>query len=144
MSNAGAHSGKGGGAPRFQEDGNVSFIQTGNTEGETGLEQERECSGQKFCFGYDECGVSAWHPNGDAEKATGSSHCCAVEANGTSIHEDVGYSLASLSGSGFWRFCDLWCRSQTQLGSRDAVAVAQAGKSSSNLTPGLGTSICCG
>ena len=37
-----------------------------------------------------------------------------------------------------------WCRSQTQLGSHVAVAVAQAGGYSSDSTPNLGTSIHCG
>ena len=52
-------------------------------------------------------------------------------------------SLASLSGSGVLRCGELWCRSQTQLGSCIAEAVAWAGSSSSELTRGLGTSICC-
>ena len=38
----------------------------------------------------------------------------------------------------------LWCRSQTQLGSGVAVAVALSGSCSSNLNPSLGTSICHG
>ena len=33
------------------------------------------------------------------------------------------WSLASLSGPGIWRCCELWCRSQTWLGSHVAVAV---------------------
>ena len=37
----------------------------------------------------------------------------------------------------------LWYRSQTRLGSRVAVAVAQARSYSSDSTPSLGTSICC-
>ena len=32
-------------------------------------------------------------------------------------------SLASLSGLRIWRCCELWCRSQTQLGSHVAVAL---------------------
>ena len=51
-------------------------------------------------------------------------------------------SLASLSGSGTRRCHVLWCRSQTQLGSRVAVAVAKAASCSSDLTPSLGTSMC--
>ena len=37
----------------------------------------------------------------------------------------------------------LWCRLQIRLGSGTAVAVMQAGSCRSNLTPGLGNSICC-
>ena len=51
-------------------------------------------------------------------------------------------SLASLSGSRIQRCHDLWCRSQTWLGSHFAVAVVEAGSCSSILTPSLGTSIC--
>ena len=51
-------------------------------------------------------------------------------------------SLALLSGSRIWCCCELWCRSQTRLRSCVAVAVAQAGRCSSDLTPRLGTSIC--
>ena len=53
-------------------------------------------------------------------------------------------SLASLSG--IQHCCELWCRSQTLLGSGIAVAVAVAVASSysSDLTPSLGTSICYG
>ena len=43
-----------------------------------------------------------------------------------------------------WHCCELWCRSQTWLVSRIAVAVGQAGSCSSDLTPSLGTSICHG
>ena len=49
-------------------------------------------------------------------------------------------SLASLSGLSIRYCCELWCRSQIQLGS--CVAVMYAGKCSSELTPSLGTSIC--
>ena len=49
-------------------------------------------------------------------------------------------SLASLSGLGIWHCRELWCRLQTWLGS----GVAVAGSCSSNLTPGLGTSMCHG
>ena len=51
-------------------------------------------------------------------------------------------SLASLSRLGIWHCRELWYRSQMQLGSR--VAVAVAGSYSSNSTPSLGTSICRG
>ena len=45
-------------------------------------------------------------------------------------------SLASLSGLRIYCCCELWCRSQTQLGSHIAVAVAvaQASSYSSNST----------
>ena len=45
--------------------------------------------------------------------------------NLTRHHEVVGSipGLASLGGSRIWRCRELWCRSQTQLGSRVAVAV---------------------
>ena len=72
----------------------------------------------------------------------GSSHCGTAETNLSSIHEDVFWSLASLSGLGLWRCHELWCGSQTRLGSR--VAVVQAGSSSSDSTPSLGISVCRG
>ena len=50
--------------------------------------------------------------------------------------------LASLSGLRIWHWRELRCRLQMQLGS--GVAVAVAGSYSSNWTPSLGTSICCG
>ena len=53
-------------------------------------------------------------------------------------------SPASLSGLRIPCCRELWSRSQTWLGSGVAVAVAQASGHSSNLTPGLGTSICRG
>ena len=43
--------------------------------------------------------------------------------NLTSIHGDAGSIPASLSGLRIWRCCELWCRSQAQLGSGVAVAV---------------------
>ena len=54
--------------------------------------------------------------------------------NWTSIHEDAGL-IPGLSGS------SIQCKLQMQLGS--GVAVARAWCCSSNLTRGLGTSICC-
>ena len=63
--------------------------------------------------------------------------------NLTSIREDMG-SIPDLSGSGNWRCCELWRRSQTQLRSDIAVAEAQASSYSSDSTPSLGTSICRG
>ena len=53
-------------------------------------------------------------------------------------------SLALLSGLRIQCCCELWYRSQMQLRSRVAVAVVLAGSYSSDLTPSLGTSICCG
>ena len=53
-------------------------------------------------------------------------------------------SLASLSGLRIRHCLELWCRSQTRLGSGIAVAVAQAGSNSSDSIPSLGTSICHG
>ena len=57
--------------------------------------------------------------------------------NSTSIHEDVGLSLASLSGLRIRHCCELWCKSQAWLWlwCRSA-AVADS-------FPSLGTSICC-
>jgi len=43
--------------------------------------------------------------------------------NPTSIHEDVGLILASLSGLRIRRCRELWCRLQMWLGSGVAVAV---------------------
>ena len=51
-------------------------------------------------------------------------------------------SLASLRGLRIRRCRELWCRSQTGLGSRVAVAMVQAGSCIADLTPSLGTSIC--
>ena len=52
-------------------------------------------------------------------------------------------TLASLSGLRIRCCHELWCGSEMQLGSGIAVAVVQASSSSSNLTPSLGTSVCC-
>ena len=41
--------------------------------------------------------------------------------NPASIHEDAGSILALLSGLRIPRVCELWCSSQTQLGSGVAV-----------------------
>ena len=49
--------------------------------------------------------------------------------------------MACSSGLRIWVLPELWCRSQTQLRCDVAVAVAQAGSCSSDLTPSLGTSI---
>ena len=53
-------------------------------------------------------------------------------------------SLASLSGLRIWHCRELWCGSQMLLGSGVTVAMVQASSYSSNLTPSLGISICCG
>ena len=53
-------------------------------------------------------------------------------------------SLASLSRLKIWHCPELWCRSETQLRFRMAVAVAEASSYSSGLTSSLGTSICHG
>ena len=55
----------------------------------------------------------------------GSSLCGSAETNPTSIHEDVGSILGALLSRLWIRCCcELWCRSQMQLGLRVAVAVA--------------------
>ena len=51
--------------------------------------------------------------------------------------------VASLSGSRIQCCHELWCRSQTQLRSGIALAVAQVGSCSSDSTPSLGISTCC-
>ena len=51
-------------------------------------------------------------------------------------------SLALLSGLRIWLCSELWCRSQTWVGSLVAVAVVSAGSYSSSSTPSLGTSMC--
>ena len=53
-----------------------------------------------------------------------SSCCGAVEMNLTSIREDAGLIPSLASWEGIWHCHDLWCRSQVQLGSGIAVAVA--------------------
>ena len=53
-------------------------------------------------------------------------------------------SLASISRSGIWHCCALWCRFQIWLRTLVAVAVVWASSSNSNLTSRLGTSICRG
>ena len=52
--------------------------------------------------------------------------------NPTRNHEVSGSIPALLSGLRIWSYRELWCRSQTQLGSHTAVAVAWAGGYSSN------------
>ena len=53
-------------------------------------------------------------------------------------------SLASLGGLRIQCCLELWCRSQTRLGSGMAVAVAEASSSSSSWIPSLGPSVCHG
>ena len=53
-------------------------------------------------------------------------------------------SLASLSGLAIRCYGELWCRSQTRLGFRIAMAMASSCSSDSDLTPSLETSICRG
>ena len=54
------------------------------------------------------------------------------------------WCMDSLTGSGIRRCHELWCNSQTRLGSCVVVAVVQASSWGSDLTPSLETSICCG
>ena len=71
----------------------------------------------------------------------GSSHSGGAETNPTRMR--VG-SLASLNGLRIQHCRELWCRSQTWLGSCVAVAVVMAGSfRSADSTPILGTCICC-
>ena len=67
--------------------------------------------------------------------------------NPTRIHEDVDLipGLAQwVKGLDLLNPDELWCRLQTWLGSRIAVAVVEARSYSSDWTPSLGTSTCCG
>ena len=57
--------------------------------------------------------------------------------------EVAGLIPSLLSGLKIWHCHELWCRLQLRLRSCIAVAVVQAGSYSSDLTPSLGTSICC-
>ena len=61
-----------------------------------------------------------------------------------SIHEDVGSIPGFTRRLRLLRCRALWCRSQTGLRSRVAVAVVKAGGYGSDWTPSLGTSICHG
>ena len=74
-------------------------------------------------------------------KLQGSSQCGSVETNLVSMKMWV-QSLASLSGLGIQCCHELWCRLQTQLEPRIAVAVSQTGCCSSESTPSLRTSVC--
>ena len=73
---------------------------------------------------------------------TWSSRSGAVEMNPTRIHEDVGLTPGLTQWVKDPALPELWCRSQTQLGSDVSVAVAVAGSCSSDSTPSLGTSTC--
>ena len=70
-----------------------------------------------------------------------SSHRYTEEMNLTRNHEIAGV-ISGLSGLRIWCCHELWCRSQTWLGSDVAVVVAQAGSCSSNRIPTLGISVC--
>ena len=63
--------------------------------------------------------------------------------NPTSLHEVVGLIPGLTQWVRIWRCHELRCRLQTRLRSRVVMAVAQASIDSSDLTPSLGTSICC-
>ena len=63
---------------------------------------------------------------------------CGLRTQLVSMRMQVGY-LASLSGLRIWHCCELQRRSQMWLRSGVAVAVAQAGSCSSDMTPSLGT-----
>ena len=54
----------------------------------------------------------------------GSSHGGSAVMNPTSIQEDLGSIPDLAHGLGIWSCHKLWCRLQTWLGSRTAVAVA--------------------
>ena len=60
------------------------------------------------------------------------------------LRMQVGSPATSLGGLRIWHCQELWCRSQTRLGSHVSVTVAQAGSYSSDSTPSLGISICHG
>ena len=68
----------------------------------------------------------------------------AAEANPTRNHEAAGSGPASIHGLRIRHRSELWCRSQTRLGSGVAAAVAEASGYGFDWTPSLGTSICCG
>ena len=63
--------------------------------------------------------------------------------NLTSIHEDAGLTPGLTQWLRILHYHELQCRSQVQLGSGMAVALAYTGSCISNLTCSLETSICC-
>ena len=75
-------------------------------------------------------------------KGWGSSPHGSVVVNPTSIYETRVWSLASLNGLRIWHCYELWFRSQTQLWSGIAMAVAQASSYNSDSTRSLGISVC--
>ena len=72
-----------------------------------------------------------------------SSCCGSAEMNLTSTMMMQVWSLASLSGLRIRCCCELWCRSQIQLGAGIAMAMVLASGCSSDLTHSLVTSTCC-
>ena len=76
-------------------------------------------------------------------KKRGHSCCGIAETNPASIYEDALLDpWPLLSGSGIQCCSELWCKSQTWLGSGVAVTVVLASSCSFNSTPRLGTSTC--
>ena len=73
----------------------------------------------------------------------GSSLPNTAEKNSTSVLRMWIPFLTLLGGLRLGHCYELWCRLQMQIRSHVAVAVAEAGRCSSNLIPSLGTSICC-
>ena len=75
------------------------------------------------------------------QKLKTQSPCCGLAVTNLTTRMQV-QSLASLSGLRIQCCSELRCRLQMRLESHIAVAVVQASGYSSDLTPGLGTSIC--
>ena len=78
-----------------------------------------------------------------SEKQKRSSHCGSAESNPTSMSMWI-QSLALISGLRIQLCHELWYRLQIWLRSCVAMAVAQLSWCSSDSTPSLGNSICCG
>ena len=79
------------------------------------------------------------------QNSKGRSSCSgSVETNPTSIHEDSGSNPGLTQWVGDPAMCELWFRSQMQLGSPVTVAMAQTGGYNSDWTRSLETSICHG